>query len=79
MYTAHSSAGCLHMHVHGTCTILLYMTFIQKLGINLTHIESRPSITNPDEEYDYYIDCEMEGRTTDVPVNVGEGMRRKQG
>ena len=29
------------------------------MGINMTHIESRPSKKNPGLEYDFYIDCEV--------------------
>lgn len=33
------------------------MCLIQKLGINMTHIESRPSKSNPGAEYDFYVEC----------------------
>ena len=40
-------------------TFIDYLKFYpQSLDVNLTHIESRPSITNPGQEYDFYIDCE---------------------
>lgn len=29
----------------------------KELGINMTHIESRPSRSNPGKEYDFFIDC----------------------
>lgn len=29
----------------------------QKFGVNMTHIESRPSKTNPGKEYDFYVEC----------------------
>ena len=32
--------------------------FLQDEGVNLTHIESRPSATSPGEEYDFFMDCE---------------------
>ena len=37
---------------------------IQDLGINMAHIESRPSKANPGKEYDFYIDylCSEEKR-----------------
>ena len=37
---------------------------IQDLGINMTHIESRPSKANPGKEYDFYVDylCSEEKR-----------------
>ena len=44
----------------------LYMpSFTQELGISMTHIESRPSKTNPGAEYDFYADysCTEEQRT----------------
>ena len=38
---------------------------MQELGINMTHIESRPSKANPGTEYDFYVDyiCSEEKRT----------------
>ena len=37
----------------------------QELGINMTHIESRPSKTNPGVEYDFFVNyvCSEEKRT----------------
>ena len=32
--------------------------YLQDHGVKLTHIESRPSMSKPGEEYDYYVDCE---------------------
>ena len=29
---------------------------VQDLGINITHIESRPSKTNPGKEYDFFVE-----------------------
>nr|CAA76184.1 phenylalanine hydroxylase [Geodia cydonium] len=29
----------------------------QDMGINMTHLESRPSKSNPGSEYDFYVDC----------------------
>ena len=36
---------------------------VQNLGVNLTHIESRPSITKPGQEYDFYLDCQCDRDT----------------
>ena len=37
---------------------------MQELGINMTHIESRPSKASPGKEYDFYVDyiCSEEKR-----------------
>ena len=37
---------------------ITFVTRLQDLGVNLTHIESRPSKRKPGEEYDFYVDCE---------------------
>ena len=39
-------------------------SLIQELGISMTHIESRPSKSNPGAEYDFYVDysCAEEQR-----------------
>ena len=37
-----------HTHTH---------TRTQDLGINMSHIESRPSKSSPGAEYDFYVDC----------------------
>ena len=31
---------------------------LQDLGINMSHIESRPSKQSPGQEYEFYVDCE---------------------
>ena len=36
---------------------------LQNLGVNMTHIESRPSLSHPGEQYDFYIDCECNRET----------------
>ena len=38
---------------------------LKKLGVNLTHIESRPSVNNADKEYDFYMDCDCESSVKD--------------
>ena len=43
---------------------------MQGLGINMTHIESRPSHANPGAEYDFYIDCD--GSPEDIVRLVGQ-------
>ena len=30
----------------------------QELGVNMSHIESRPSKSHPGSKYDFYVDCE---------------------
>ena len=58
--------ACVCMRVH-VCihSLIIYNTFPQSLDVNLTHIESRPSITSPGKEYDFYIDCECEADVKD--------------
>lgn len=36
----------------------------------MTHIESRPSQTNPGAEYDFYVDCD--GSTGSIDILVAE-------
>ena len=36
---------------------------MQALDVNLTYIESRPSISKPSEEYDFYVDCQCDRAT----------------
>ena len=31
--------------------------------MNMTHIESRPSLSNPGAQYDFYIDCDCDRKT----------------
>lgn len=33
------------------------------MGVNLTHIESRPSKDKPGEQYDFFVDCEVSKET----------------
>ena len=35
----------------------MFFYIMQKLGVNMTHIESRPSKSSPGEEYDFYVEC----------------------
>ena len=50
---------------------------VQNLGVNLTHIESRPSITNPGQEYDFYLDCQCDRDTLARLVQELEGFAVK--
>ncbi len=34
-----------------------FVYLVQKLGINMTHLESRPSKSSPGNEYDFYVEC----------------------
>ena len=46
-------------------TVFFHMhACMQELSINMSHIESRPSKTNPGKEYDFYVDyiCSEEKR-----------------
>ena len=52
-----------HVHSLTICGELLvnYLSQLvdfQELGINMTHIESRPSKSCPGSEYEFYADCE---------------------